>query len=213
MVTDRTRFAVPAAGEVFAEAEWRVLEALVAAGVGGIQLREKDLDGNALFERARHLVAFCRPRGVRVIVNDRADVACLAEADGVHLPGNGLPVSAARALVGPERIVGRSIHAASDLSDSEGADYVIFGPIFDTPSKRRYGRPQGLERLSDVARLATPAIFAIGGIRGERASDVIAHGARGLAVMGALLDAVAPSTEVAALREALVAVGTMVDGS
>ena len=131
LVTDRKRFPAPGAGEVFAEAEWRALEEVVRAGVGAIQLREKDLDGGPLYERARALIGLCRPLGVAVLVNGRADVAKASDADGVHLPASGLETGDARAIVGREKWVGRSIHSAGELDRCREADYVLFGPIYD----------------------------------------------------------------------------------
>jgi len=173
--------------------------------VGAIQLREKDLDGSAVYDRARYLVSLCGPSGPRVLVNDRADVARAANAAGVHLPETGLPVESAREIVGPNALIGRSIHAREELSGSLGSDYLIFGPIFDTPSKRRYGAPQGLTRLAQVARATKVPVLAIGGITVERVHDVVTHGASGIAVMGALLEAVDPAASVRAFRAALAA--------
>ena len=203
-MTDRQRFPEAAAGEVFSREEWRVLEEAVAGGVGAIQVREKDLDGGALHARVSALVSLCRPKGVRVLVNDRADVALAAGADGVHLPGTGLSVDDARLVVGREARVGRSIHDGTELAACRGVDYAIFGPIFDTPSKRRYGAPQGLERLADVSRTSDVPIVGIGGITVDRARDVLASGAAGVAVMGAILSADHPRDVVRAFRDALV---------
>ncbi len=203
-MTDGQRFPEAPAGEVFSREEWRVLEAAVEGGVGAIQVREKELDGGALYARVSVLVSVCRPKGVRVLVNDRADVAHAAGADGVHLPGAGLSVDDARAVVGREARVGRSIHDRVELAACRGADYAIFGPIFDTPSKQRYGAPQGLERLADVSRTSDVPIVGIGGITVDRARDVLASGAAGVAVMGAILSADHPHEVVRAFREALV---------
>lgn len=203
-MTDGRRFPEAPAGEAFSREEWRVLEAAVAGGVGAIQVREKDLDGGALYARVTELVSLCRPKGVRVLVNDRADVAHAAGADGVHLPGAGLSVDDARAVVGRDARVGRSIHDRAELAACRGVDYAIFGPIFDTPSKRRYGAPQGLERLADVSRTSDVPIVAIGGITADRARDVLVNGAAGVAVMGAILSADDPHDAVRAFRAALV---------
>lgn len=171
--------------------------------VGAVQVREKDLDGGALYARARGLVSLCEPAGVRVLINDRADVARVARAHGVHLPAAGLPVESARAVLGAGGVIGRSIHDQGELDACRGADYVIFGPIFDTPSKRRYGAPQGLERLVEVSRASEVPVIAIGGIAPARVGDVLAHGASGVAVMGAILSAGDPAGVAAEFKDAL----------
>lgn len=202
-MTDRQRFSEPREGQVFADDERRALEAVVREGVGGVQLREKNLDGGPLFARARDLVTLCTPTSTRVVVNDRADVARVANAHGVHLPEAGLSIDDARSLVGNERLLGRSIHEPVAARESKGVDYLIFGPIFDTPSKRRYGAPQGLERLAEVSRTSDVPVFAIGGITPARVHGVLKSGAAGIAVMGAILSAEDPASVVREFRNAL----------
>jgi thiamine-phosphate pyrophosphorylase len=203
LITDRHRFAPPAPGEPFGADEWRVLDAAIAAGPGAVQLREKDLDARALCARAERLVARCRASGVKLLVNERADVALAADADGVHLPESGLTVEAARSLVGADRLVGCSVHAAESLAPRTGANFVLFGPVYDTPAKRAFGPPQGLERLAAVVRASTVPVLAVGGITVERVPEVLRAGAAGVALIGAILDASDPAAAVAAFRRAL----------
>jgi thiamine-phosphate pyrophosphorylase len=203
LITDRRRFPAPLPGEVFAAAEWRVLQAAIRAGVGALQLREKDLEGGELYDRAAALVGLCREAGVKFLVNDRADVALAAGADGVHLPGNGLPVVAARELLGARALVGRSMHDPGELAAAAGADFVLFGPVFDTPSKRRFGPPQGVARLAAVARRSSMPVLAVGGVTPERVAEVLSAGAAGVAVIGSVLDAEDPVRAVADLTAAL----------
>lgn len=179
------------------------MEAAVDARIGAIQLREKDLDGGALYDRACQLVSRCASGSTRVLVNDRADVARLASAHGVHLPEAGLPPLVARNVVGNKRLVGRSIHASEEVHESNGVDYLIFGPVYETPSKRCYGAPQGLERLSEVSRASDVPVIAIGGITPARVREVLACGATGVAVMGAILSADDPARMVREFKEAL----------
>lgn len=202
-MTDRQRFGEPRSHEVFAEDEWSALHAAVSAGIGAIQIREKDLDGGALFARAVELVSLRGRAGPRVLINDRADIARAAGAHGVHLPGAGLPAESARTILGAEALVGRSIHSLDEARDSTSVDYFVFGPIFETPSKRRYGAPQGLGRLAEVSRASAIPVIAIGGITVSRAAEVLRHGACGVAVMGAVLSADDPAAEVRAFKEVL----------
>jgi thiamine-phosphate pyrophosphorylase len=140
-------------------------------------------------------------------VNDRADVARAAGADGVHLPEDGLPVGDARALVGPDALVGRSVHGPAAIASSAGADFVVFGPVFETASKRRFGPPQGLARLEEACAASSVPVLAIGGVTPERIADVLACGAAGVAVQGAILRAADPKSLVGALFRALVRAG------
>lgn len=203
LVTDRRRFPAPAPGEVFAAREWRALEAAIDAGVGAIQLREKDLDGRALAARASLLAARCRAGDVKLLVNDRVDVALAASADGVQLPANGLPVAAARRLLGADATVGCSVHSADELARAGGCELVLFGPVYDTPAKRIFGPPQGLAALRAMVRASRVPVFAVGGITPERVAEVRAAGASGVAVIGAILDVDDPGAAVRRFRDAL----------
>lgn len=183
-----------------------VLEACLAAGVRAVQLREKDLPARDLYHLALELRGLTRRHGARLLINDRLDVALAVEADGVHLPGHGLPVAEARRLLGPDRLLGVSTHAPAEAAKAaaEGADFVVLGPIFHTPSKRPFDRPLGPEALRAArAQLSIP-LLAIGGITAANAAEVLAAGADGVAVISALLAAEDPG---AAARALLAAVG------
>lgn len=203
LVTDRRRFPAPEPGQAFAAEEWRVLDLAIGAGVGAVQLREKDLDGRALCERAALLGERCRAAGVKLVVNDRVDIALGVGADGVHLPANGLPVDAARALLGPAPLIGCSVHTADELARSTGCDFVLFGPVFDTPAKRAFGAPQGVEALAAMVRAAPVPVLAVGGIVPERVGEVLRAGAAGVAVIAAILDAADPAATVRRFRQML----------
>jgi thiamine-phosphate pyrophosphorylase len=170
-----------------AAAARRVLAAAPPGSVA-LHLREKDLGGAALLALARLLVRACRDAGQRLLVNDRIDVVLAAGADGVHLPSAGVPANAARRLLGRDRLVGVSCHGEADVRRARdaGADYATFGPVFDTPSKRAYGPPVGLEALAAAARLGLPLV-ALGGVDPANAAAAIAAGARGLAAIRAWL--------------------------
>lgn len=166
-----------------------VLRQAIMAGVPAIQLRERDLPTGELLPLAQEIYSLTAPRAVPLILNDRVDLVLALNLDGVHLRANSLSVSVVRRLIGPNRLIGISTHSVEDVqrANHDGADYIIFGPIFDTPSKRSFGAPLGLEALADVCRNSMVPIFAIGGITSERVRDVRRAGAHGVAVIGALL--------------------------
>jgi thiamine-phosphate pyrophosphorylase len=174
------------------------LEAAVRGGVDVVQIREKELaDGGllALLRRAREVT---RRLGVPLVVNDRPDLARLAEADYVHVGQDDLPVAAARTFgVG----VGQSTHAPSELAATD-ADYAGVGPVYATPTKA--GRPAvGLEYVRHAAAHAQVPWFAIGGIDESNVAQVVAAGAARIAVVRAIGDAADPERAAAALRGAL----------
>lgn len=203
MVSDRGRFPAPARGEDFAPAEWAALLATVAARPGALQLRDKGLDGALRLRRARRLLEPCREHGVKLLVNGRVDVALAAGADGVHLPGDGLPPSDARSLLPTEALVGRSIHGEDELALAAGADFFLFGPVYDTPAKRAFGEPQGIARLAAFCTASERPVLAVGGITTERVPEVLRSGAAGVAVIAAVLDAPDPGAAVAKFVAAL----------
>jgi thiamine-phosphate pyrophosphorylase len=194
LVTDRK--AVPDGALV------AVVEACLGAGLRAVQLREKDLPGGALFRLAGELRALTWRFGARLIVNERADVAVAVSADGLHLPAAGLPVDAARRVLGHDRLLGVSTHDAAEASAAgrAGADYVVFGPVYETPSKEAYGAPQGLDGLAEACLRSPVPVVAIGGITAERVGDVARAGAAGIAVIRPLLGARDPDV---ATRELL----------
>ena len=172
-------------------------------GVAAVQLRARGATGRELLEAARGLRLVVSRAGQLLLVNDRIDVALAAGADGVHLPSAGVPPGDARVLVGKGRLVAVSCHSAADVLRARdgGADFVTFGPVFDTPSKRRYGAPVGLHRLREACALGVP-IVGLGGVDASNAASVSAAGAFGVAAIRAWLDAVDPGAAVRRLLEA-----------
>jgi thiamine-phosphate pyrophosphorylase len=170
-------------------------------GTAALHLREKDLGGRDLLRLARVLRAACRASGQRFLVNDRLDVALACGADGVHLPSSGVPPADARRLLGPGALVGVSCHSEADVRRAldGGASYATFGPVHDTPSKRAFGPPVGLEALRAAARLGLPLV-ALGGIDARRAGQARAAGAHGVAAIRAWLEGPDPA---AAARDLL----------
>lgn len=176
-----------------------------SAGVDWIQIREKDLSAREL--AALLDTALQGSGSSKILVNDRMDVALAGKAAGVHLTETSVSAKAARALANslsapPAFLVGVSCHSldsARDAADS-GADYLVFGPIFPTPSKAAYGAPQGLERLAEVCRMAPIPVMAIGGIDLHNAASCLAAGATGIAAIRLFQDAADLPATVRALH-------------
>lgn len=166
-----------------------VLRHAIQAGVQAIQLRERDLSTGELLSLAGEIRAMALPGAVSLIINDRADLAMALGLDGVHLRADSLSSRSVRQIIGPHRLIGVSTHSAEEVrrASRDCADYVVFGPIFDTPAKRSFGPPLGLDLLADVCRNSSIPIFAIGGITCERVREVRQAGAHGVAAIGALL--------------------------
>jgi thiamine-phosphate pyrophosphorylase len=182
------------------------MESAARAGVEWIQIREKDLSGRKLAavvsEALRRI-----PESCRVLVNDRLDVACALGAGGVNLGENSLPVGEAKRLLRErkftaELLVGVSVHSleATRAAERDGADYVVFGPVFETPSKVLFGPPHGMERLAAVCKSVAIPVIAIGGITLENARECAAAGAAGVAAIRLFQDAADPAAVVLALR-------------
>lgn len=159
-------------------------EAAVAAQISLFQIREKRLSARVLYELAARATKITRGSLTKLLVNDRLDVALAAGADGVHLTSTSLPAQVVRKLSGPEFLIGASTHSletARDARDS-GADFAVFGPVFETESKRAYGPPQGLDKLQQVAsELQGFPVVALGGITLDNAESCFAAGASGIA--------------------------------
>lgn len=187
-VTDRRALSAPAGWSREMALVERIRDAAYA-GVDWVQIREKDLDGGPLYDLVSAAIAAIRGSAVKVLVNDRLDVAWTAGASGVHLGENSLPaadaVRAKRQAGLADFMVGASCHSpeAARRAADEGADYLFFGPVFVTPSKAAFGAPQGVERLAGVCRSVAIPVLAIGGITTENASACLAAGAAGVAAI------------------------------
>jgi thiamine-phosphate pyrophosphorylase len=166
-----------------------VVREALSGGIRAVQLREKDLPVRELLRWAETFRLLTAEFGARLLINDRVDVCLAVGADGVHLRVDSLPIPAVRRILGSDRLIGRSVHSASEALEAQraGADYVILGPIYDTPSKRAMGKPLGLSELRSAAVQVVIPIFAIGGIRFDRIPELIRSGARGVAAISALL--------------------------
>ena len=170
-----------------------VVHAALDGGVRAVQLREKDLEGRELYALAEELRALTRRYRAHLLVNDRIDVALAVEADGVHLGQHSFSVEDARRLLGAGKLIGVSTHSQPEIDAAQEADFIVFGPVYYTPSKAAYGEPQGLDRLrAAVAHSALP-VFAIGGIKTARVPEVLETGAHGIAMISALSVATDPA--------------------
>ncbi|AVX20102.1 MULTISPECIES: thiamine phosphate synthase [Carboxydocella] len=177
-----------------------VMEAALVGGATVIQLREKNLSGRELVAAGLALKELAHRYGATFIVNDRVDIALAVDADGVHLGQDDLPVTMARQIMGPDKIIGLSTHsweqalAASKLP----VDYIGVGPVFPTSSKPDAEKPVGLSLVQRVARELSVPFVAIGGINAGNIQQVLAAGARNVAVISAV---VAAPDVTAAARE------------
>ena len=181
------------------------VEACLGAGLKALQLREKDLAVRDLLSLAQRLRESTRRHGARLLVNDRADVALVVGADGVQRAGASLPVSALRSISPPGFLIGASVHSVAEAraAEPEGADFLLFGPVYDTPSKRQYGPPQGPAALERVASAVRLPVFAVGGVTPARVAEVMRAGASGVAVIAAILGAERPADAVKGFLDAL----------
>ena len=182
-----------------------VVEECLDAGLRAVQLREKDLAVPDLLGLAVSLREVTGRRGARLLINDRADVALAAGADGVQRTHLSLPVEVLRRIGPPPFLIGASAHAEAEARQAaaEGADFVVFGPIYDTPSKRQYGAPQGLQALRQVVAAVDRPVIAIGGITPGRVREVLAAGAVGAAVISAILGVDRPADVTKSFLDAL----------
>lgn len=175
----------------------RSIERAATAGIDWIQIREKDLPARDLVQFTRLAVAACN-RAVsgnkaplpRILVNDRIDVALAAAAAGVHLTGGSVPPAEAvhwlrSGNASGDFLIGVSCHNVADaiVAEKAGANYIFFGPVYETPSKASWGQPQGLANLSEVCRSVRIPVLAIGGITGLNAPACIRAGASGVAAI------------------------------
>jgi|FaiFalFF_MnMetaG_3_1042247.scaffolds.fasta_scaffold00215_11 thiamine-phosphate pyrophosphorylase len=174
-----------------------------AGGVGVVQLRERDLPAGQLLALALELRRAMADEAL-LVINDRVDVALACHAQGVHLPEAGLPVAAARRLVGERMLVGRSVHGLKEAlrAQEEGADYVVVGPIYPTPSHPGVAGA-GPQLVREVASALKIPVLAIGGIDEGRVTEVVRAGAAGIAVISAILGSGDMIAAARRLREAL----------
>jgi thiamine-phosphate pyrophosphorylase len=172
-----------------------VLERALSGGVKAIQLREKDLGGKELFVLAESARRLTERYHARLLINDRVDVALAVEADGVQMGKASIPIEAARGLLGRQKMIGASTHSLEEAREAEqkGADFVLFGPVYFTPSKASYGAPQGLSALKIIVEKISLPVYAIGGIKAENIEEARRTGIRGVALISSVMSAGDPT--------------------
>ena len=179
------------------------VSAAVAAEIDLVQIREKNLSARVLFELTERVMEIARPGGTSVLVNDRADIAASAGADGVHLTTQSLDAAVVRKTLGADLLIGSSTHSADEIraARAAGADFVVLGPVYETASKRQYGAPVGLVELAHVTR-TWPGfpVVALGGISIDNARDCLSAGAAGIAGIGIFSDPNRLAATAAAIR-------------
>jgi thiamine-phosphate pyrophosphorylase len=163
------------------------IKEVVSNGATVVQLREKTLSLSAFFKKAL-LVRKMIPEDVLFMVNDRVDIAIASGADGVHLGQEDLPISAARTILGPHKIIGASTHSVEQAqqAEREGADYVATGPVFSTTTKPDVGSAKGIEIIGKVKEKVDIPVIAIGGINSNNVKRTLKAGADGVAVISAV---------------------------
>lgn len=183
-----------------------VVRECLGAGLPAVQVREKDLGAADLAQLCRALRGPTAERGALLIVNDRMDVALAVGADAVQRTSTSLPIEDIRAVADKRLRIGASVHSREEAlaAAAAGADWLVFGPIYDTPSKRTYGAPQGLQALERTARAVQIPVVAIGGITPGRVGEVRRAGAAGVAVISAILTAESPAEMTRRFLEAFV---------
>jgi len=177
-----------------------VVAAALAVGCRWVSVREKDLPDDEQILLTRALSPMAHAQGAKLMLHGEAALAKAAGVDGVHLAAGSDP-AAARAVIGADKLLGVSIHTATEAEAIDPAivDYALAGPAFETPSKPGYGPEIGRRGFSDIARAARVPVLAIGGINAARLGELIAVGAAGIAVMGGVMRAADPAQEAAAL--------------
>lgn len=172
------------------------IERAIAAGIDMIQIREPDLSARQLCS-----VMGSAAKDAKILINDRADVAA-SSAGGVHLTTRSMPVEVVRAAFGSQILIGASTHTIDEVEAAEagGADFVVFGPVFETPSKRKYGAPVGLDTLEQVAMLSGIPVLALGGVNLSNYKRALDAGAAGVAGISMFIEAMDLASLVAEIK-------------
>lgn len=174
-----------------------VVDQACRQGIKAVQLREKDLGGKALFSLAGEIREITRKWNAKLFVNDRADIALAVGADGVHCRETSMNPGDVKQL-DDSRTVGASVHSLESArkAQRDGADFLLFGPVFYTASKAGYGSPQGVSQLRRTAKAVNIPVFAVGGVTSARAVKCRTAGAYGVAGISSIMSAVSVQQKV-----------------
>lgn len=167
------------------------VEEALKGGLKAVQLREKDIEIRDLLDMAYRMKELTVKYGAKFFINDRVDIALSVEADGVHLGQKSIPAYAIRKIVQDKLMIGVSTHNMDEAIEAEksGADLITLGPIYETPSKLKYGKPIGVDAIGKVKSKVSIPVFAIGGIKEGKVKDVMNAGADGIALISGILGA------------------------
>ena len=178
-----------------------ILKQAAQAGVKAVQLREKDLTPVELFRMAEDVQDCCSRYGTKLLINDRADVAAAVGAAGVHLTEHSMPAAAARRILGDEALIGVSAHHEEGVraAEGDGADFVMLGPVFQSPSHPRVP-PLGLHAFEKLVSQTRVPVFALGGVTPENVAQCLAAGAAGVATISAIIGAKSVRSAVRAFK-------------
>ncbi|HIJ60020.1 MAG TPA: thiamine phosphate synthase [Nitrospirae bacterium] len=184
LITDRKLF-------VSEEAFYVALESALKGGIKMLQLREKDLPDRALLQMAIRVRELTSQYGARLFINNRLDIALCVKAEGIHLGQESIPLRAIKKLVGDNMEIAVSTHSIEEAlgAQSEDADFITFGPIFDTPSKMKYGKPLGIGLLQEAMKEIHIPIYAIGGIKTDNLRELTKIGSHNIALISGILGA------------------------
>ena len=163
-----------------------LLKKCCKSGIKAIQIREKNLPSSEITKLSKKIKSFASKSKTKVLINDRLDIALLSGADGVHSPEKGVQ---ARYIKKYNLISGKSVHSVRQAikAEKEGYDYLLFGPVYRTPAKVKYGSPHGLNKLKQVCGSVKVPVFAVGGITPRRVKKCLKAGAYGVAVIRAVM--------------------------
>jgi thiamine-phosphate pyrophosphorylase len=167
------------------------VEQALKGGVKAVQFREKDLGTRELLKLAYRMRGLTKKYNTRLFINDRLDIALAVGADGVHLTQNSIPADAVRKVVKKKLLIGVSTHSLKEAREAEkaGTDFITLGPIYQTPSKLKYGTPLGIGTLKKVSREIKIPVFAIGGVKARRINELSSAGAYGIAMISEIFGA------------------------
>lgn len=177
----------------------------ISGGADTIQFRQKTGGIRHKLREARATVEVCAEDSVPLIIDDHIELLLATDADGVHLGQRDFPVAEAREILGPDAIIGATATTAAQAQEAEaaGADYIGFGPVYETRSKARPASVKGLQGLAAACQAIEIPVIAIAGITAERVASVLKAGAYGVAVLSAVATAEDPTAATAELREAI----------